>query len=267
MAKILETFLSHPILWGVLALFALAIALSGRLSVSAATAVLWIAWAAAVFGVFSTEAALKDPVIKALVLIIAASTLALGAYLVQEWFKMPLVDHTETPHPPPASNIEGAKETKAANTEEKLLPRPHHAKAADKPTPIPSVTQGPGSAFSVNQQGGITASNVFVTPTPPLQLKWTVRDMPSYRPETPYQKEVAITTNTTYAPVSVAISCDSEIEKVWIVGLAMDLTMGVSQKTIALIKYSSPALNPGETLRIEIAAKQPFAVQKVQQAK
>ena len=83
----METFLSHPILWGVLALLAFAFALSGRLSLTAATWVLWIAWGASVFGVFRAETPIRDPLVKYLILVIAASTLALGAVFVQRWFE------------------------------------------------------------------------------------------------------------------------------------------------------------------------------------
>jgi hypothetical protein len=45
-----EKFLSSPILWGVLAVVALAFALSAKLSVTATTVLMWIAYALAVFG-------------------------------------------------------------------------------------------------------------------------------------------------------------------------------------------------------------------------
>lgn len=45
-----ERFLSHPILWGVFALVAFAVALVGKLSVNASTWVMWLACALASFG-------------------------------------------------------------------------------------------------------------------------------------------------------------------------------------------------------------------------
>lgn len=82
----IESFLSHPILWGVFALVALSIALSGKLSISASSVILWIAYGAAIFGVFRAEVSLKnDPALRYLILATIAGCLAVGALLLQRW--------------------------------------------------------------------------------------------------------------------------------------------------------------------------------------
>jgi hypothetical protein len=53
--SLMETMLASPIFWGVVAFVAIAFTLSGRLSVSAASIFLWIAWAAAVFGIYRAD--------------------------------------------------------------------------------------------------------------------------------------------------------------------------------------------------------------------
>ncbi len=83
-----ETFLSHPILWGVIALLALALALSGRLSVNAAVVVLWVAWAAAAFGVYRALVG-QDLVLRWLSVIAMSSMLAIGAVLLSRWYVKP----------------------------------------------------------------------------------------------------------------------------------------------------------------------------------
>lgn len=127
-----EALLSSPILWGVVALVAIAIALSGRLSVSAATFVLWISWAAAVFGIFRAEATIKnDPAMKYLILIVASSSLAIGALMLQRWFVKK-----------PESNSVTSTQTNSTqtNSEEKS---PSMSLPAPKQQPEPSPSQKP----------------------------------------------------------------------------------------------------------------------------
>ncbi len=83
----LEAFLAHPLLWGVICIVALAVALTGRLSLTAATWLLWIAYAAATFGILRTNILSGDPTIKLLSALAIASILAIGAVLLQRWFR------------------------------------------------------------------------------------------------------------------------------------------------------------------------------------
>src|ERR1700682_5624900 len=89
MAKLvafIDAILASPIFWGVVAFLALAIALSGKLSVSAAIIFLWAAWAMAVFGVYRAESVTKlDLTLRLLILLTAASGLAVGAVWLGRW--------------------------------------------------------------------------------------------------------------------------------------------------------------------------------------
>lgn len=94
---LLEAILASSIFWGVVALMALALALSGKLSVSAAITVLWLAWATAVFGIYRAEIVAKlDPVIKYLGLVMVASGLAIGAVMIGRWLEKPQEKPQET---------------------------------------------------------------------------------------------------------------------------------------------------------------------------
>jgi hypothetical protein len=146
--SILESFLSHPLLWGVFAVVALAIALSGRLSVNAASTLLWVAFAAAIFGVFRAGIPLRnDPVLRYLILVAISSSLAIGTVLLQRWFSKPATEIVTVPStaqqsvPSPlrteSQNMQGAP---AVN----VKPTPPPADALNKsksesPRPKPSL--------------------------------------------------------------------------------------------------------------------------------
>jgi len=135
--------------------------------------------------------------------------------------------------------------------------------------PTPGQTQfceGGNCAQSSGQTGGVTAG-VFVD-TPPLKLTWAVRESVSDKPaDFPYAQQVTVSVNTLYTPVSLAITCDSDIDEFSVYGAMSNMTQGVSKKRVAFFKYSSPVLAPGEQLLIQIRAKQPFLVKDVQRAK
>lgn len=103
---LLEKLLSHPIFWGVLALVAISIALSGRLSVSAAGWVMWAAWALAVFGAYRAAVTFNlDPLLTLLVAGTCACLFAIGAVVVNRWYGMD----------PKASNIPRAPSAEEKN--------------------------------------------------------------------------------------------------------------------------------------------------------
>lgn len=102
--KVLEALLVHPLFWGVVALLALAIPLTGKPSVSGASWLLWIAYLAAVFGVFRSGLFRNDPAIRFLSVLIVAGILAVGAVILQRWFQgRPLITKAS-----PAAQATGA---------------------------------------------------------------------------------------------------------------------------------------------------------------
>jgi hypothetical protein len=150
-----ESFLSHPILWGVIALVAFAVAFSGRLSVNAAVLVLWAAFGAAVFGVFRVEASLirNDPLIKYLVLTLIASGLAIGTIELQRWFvgKSPVqsiadskpkevTSQSPPSAPTPAQELSGIQET-LEEINKNLTRTGHHEISAAQMDAIKEVNQ------------------------------------------------------------------------------------------------------------------------------
>jgi hypothetical protein len=77
----IERFLSHGILWGVVALVALAVAFSGRFSMTASSMLIWAAAAMASFGIYRTFAS-QDWLLRALIVcgsILIFSALAVAA--------------------------------------------------------------------------------------------------------------------------------------------------------------------------------------------
>jgi hypothetical protein len=57
--------------------------------------------------------------------------------------------------------------------------QPSVSTSGDKSPAIGSVSQGAGSAFSVNQRGGITAGTLIVNAPPPPQITWTQQSLAS----------------------------------------------------------------------------------------
>jgi hypothetical protein len=100
----LEEFLKHPLVWGVVALIALAIALSGKLSVSLATVIMWVAWATATFGLyrFAVRSFTLRPVLGFLVLAVVGGVLVWPVAVANHWLSTkPETGKPEIPVPPP----------------------------------------------------------------------------------------------------------------------------------------------------------------------
>jgi hypothetical protein len=97
-----EAFFSSPITWGVVALLALTLALSGKLSMTAATWVLWLAVFTALFGVYRAEAMLKmDALMRCLIFGCCAFGFAAGAVALNRWMnspKEPEISTSSSPH-------------------------------------------------------------------------------------------------------------------------------------------------------------------------
>lgn len=104
---ILESVIASPVTWGVIALAGFAIALSGRLSMTAANWVMWIAFGLAVFGIYRAEVILKmEPLMRFMVLGGCALLLAAGTLAVGRWMNAPKKDDSELvikPLPPVAT--------------------------------------------------------------------------------------------------------------------------------------------------------------------
>src|SRR5208283_913945 len=83
---LVEKFLSNPILWGIATLVAIALALSGRFSVTAATWFMWAAWAMAVFGSYRLAVYFHvDILLRLLVVASLAFAFSVGVVLVNRW--------------------------------------------------------------------------------------------------------------------------------------------------------------------------------------
>lgn len=100
LAESVEKFVSNPILWGVLALIAISIGLSGRLSVTGATAFVWAAFGLALFGIYrSTAGHGIDSMLRFLILGAFGFVLAICAVLTNRWY-----GHKDT-HPSDGSGL------------------------------------------------------------------------------------------------------------------------------------------------------------------
>jgi hypothetical protein len=99
---------------------------------------------------------------------------------------------------------------------------------------------------------------------PPLEIKWSSIEL---RPDDfPYGR-TALVSNQIYSPVSLLVTCDSEIKAAWVVGVTIMSQIGVlpEDNRKALVYYESPALSPGMELRIGIAAEVPIQILAIQQ--
>jgi hypothetical protein len=105
--RIHSVFVS-PYTWGVVALLALAFTASGRFNVTAANVFLWLAWGAAVFGVYRAEPVLHlDVALRILVIVSVASLFGIGVLLVGRFF-------AQKPEPHPI--IRNAKSKSASSS-------------------------------------------------------------------------------------------------------------------------------------------------------
>lgn len=148
------------------------------------------------------------------------------------------------------------------------LPAPNvmPATTGNNSPPVGSVTQGSGSALSVNQQGGITVGTINLE-SPPLKLEWTANPL---QPDEKFQyrETVNVTTNIVFQPVSLIVICDQEIKDITAMGLMYRADFAVTQQDnkIGYVYYESPALVPGVGLTITVSSTNPFSVLGVRQA-
>lgn len=96
MGSIHEVLIS-PYTWGFVALVALAFTAAGKFSATAATVFLWIAWVAAVFGIYRSSPVLQlDTGLRILVMIAVGSILAIGTLMLSRWLASPRPDAGRT---------------------------------------------------------------------------------------------------------------------------------------------------------------------------
>jgi hypothetical protein len=120
---LIESFFASPITWGVVTLLAIALALSGKLNMNAATAVLWLAFFTALFGVYRAEAILKtDILMRYLILGCCAFGFASGTVALNRW----MISPKEETHSQPAAVQPHEAPEKGAD-------------APDKPTLMPQA--------------------------------------------------------------------------------------------------------------------------------
>lgn len=159
----------------------------------------------------------------------------------------------ECPKPPTAEKAKKAKKDNAPPAGTPQQP------------PMTQDCGGGNCAQSSGQTGGVTAGAVIVD-TPPLHITWAVKDGVSNIPDLPYEQNVTVMVNTMFHPVSLAIVCDSEIDRVMPIGAFMAMISGIYEKHTGYFRYSSPPLSPGESLVISVFAKHPFVVKDVVKA-
>jgi hypothetical protein len=116
----LERFLSHPIFWGAFAVVTLSFALGGKLSVTIASGLMWVAYCLAVYGVYLTVSKMEwSRAVSWLLIAGLSSLLAIGPVLTNRWYAQKDIaqqvrqdttpqtnsggrqtDSTQVPHPP-----------------------------------------------------------------------------------------------------------------------------------------------------------------------
>ena len=152
----------------------------------------------------------------------------------------------------------------------KSNPKTSAARASGSSPPI-TLQNSPGSAVSINQQGGITAGivNLGPPPPPPLEIKWRVSDTTGSSEKPHYETQVTITVNVKMSPVAVGILCDAPVETSHMGnknGLAASNVHQFSEGNTAFIYFEGSALTPYDELYVTLQASQPFSVLAVKPA-
>jgi hypothetical protein len=140
--------------------------------------------------------------------------------------------------------------------------------------PLPSINAPNGIAIGGGTVNNPTVINNGPPPPPPLELSWTVRDVvPSMRTDFSYQKEITVTPNVMYSPVSLGVTCDSEIGMIsfnFKTGGAFTSAAEGSDKNdrrIGYVSFETPAVRPDKPLLIYVFSSKPLSVLSVRQAK
>lgn len=144
------------------------------------------------------------------------------------------------------------------------------AEADQNNATVGSISQGPGSAVSFGQQGGVTAGTVIST-TPLLQIQWhKLADIDSTPYKAKYAETIEVESNIIWTPVSLAVICDQEISGIQLYGSGawtnMLLSLAAEDKRVGLVRFTSPALAPDLPLQLVVISDNPINVLRVGKA-
>ena len=181
--------------------------------------------------------------------------------------------------PPPTSNGRPSvpRET-GHHPKDGSQQKPRNASRQSRGNNSPNVgpiTQGPGSIAQVGGSGNQATVNNFGSPPPP-PLQWTisVKDVvPPVRSEFKYQKEITVTPNVSWSPVSIAINCDAEIDLVdfntRLGGAFTHVSAGLTKEDhkVGYVYFDSPAITPEVPLLIQVYSSNQFSVLSINRAK
>jgi len=164
-------------------------------------------------------------------------------------------------------------------TKTRLLPTPNPA----KPQQDNSVHLEGGSKIEQQSSGPcspniIGGANSFNCGPPPPEIKWSVHEvipprMSDEKHEFKYEKQVMVTVNATYTPISLGVICDAEIEEVNVgmEGAYMRLNprtgVDLDNRKHAYAYFEGTPATPEKPVWISLWSSNPFAVLEVRQAK
>jgi hypothetical protein len=138
-----------------------------------------------------------------------------------------------------------------------------------------NITPAPCSSIQVG--GNNNQATVNCDPAP-LEIKWTTHDvvppaMTEDKKQFKFEKQIMVTVNQTYTPISLGFVCDTEIEAVD-VGMEGEYMriiprMGTDRdnKKTGFVYFEGTPATPTKPLFISVWSNQPFAVLSVATAK
>ena len=109
--------------------------------------------------------------------------------------------------------------------------------------------------------GSVTNPTVNNFGPSPLQLVWSVGEMPENRPNI-FEKTVTIKSNTYYSPVNIVILCDSEIENASPFGVSIGASAYpiTEDKKSWFLRVLNPPVTPDSPMTVLVQSKKPFKV-------
>jgi hypothetical protein len=151
---------------------------------------------------------------------------------------------------------------------EPLKPESSKTKKTHKPNNNVTGNNNQTTAIAPNgiaiSGGNVTNPTVNNFGPPPLQLSWSVSDLPSQEASS-FAKTVTVKSNVYYAPVNVAIFCDTEVDGVSPTGASMGVVIGNinNDKKSWWVRLSSPPITPDSPLTVLVKSSRPFNVVSV----
>jgi hypothetical protein len=151
---------------------------------------------------------------------------------------------------------------------------PTASTSGDKSPAVGSITQGDCGNVIVGGSNNQATTNCGTPPPPPLKLSWSAAEIsPSARQDFRYEKEITVTPNVDYSPVSMGIWCNSEIGMVGFnfkTGGAFSSSFeGTAQgnSMLGYVYFESPAVRPNKPLLVYIYSNHPLTVLRVEPTK